>query len=98
MIETRVMDSPTSPRLKENTSLVNLWNQTSYQNMQAINNSSSTINIAKHHSSQIYPNFITKSSKKRKRTKRRKVSICLSTPENKKSQINKSNLFFTFLL
>lgn len=32
MIETRVMDSPTSPRLKENTSLVNLWNQTSYQN------------------------------------------------------------------
>lgn len=32
MIETRVMDSPISPRLKENTSLVNLWNQTSYQN------------------------------------------------------------------
>ena len=67
-------------------------------NDSTINNSSSTINIAKHHSSQIYPNLITKSSKKRKRTKRRKVSICLSTPENKKSQINKSNLFFTFLL
>ena len=47
----------------------------------------------KHHTTQMYQNFISKTTRKRKRTKRRKVSICLSTPENKKTQISKSNYY-----
>lgn len=39
---------------------------------------------------QLYSNFLSKPQKKKKKTKRRKVSICLSTPENKKTQIDKS--------
>lgn len=43
---------------------------------------------------QLYSNFLAKPQKKKKKTKRRKVSICLSTPENKKTQIDKSKTQF----
>ena len=52
-------------------------------------------------SSNLYPNYINKPPRKKKKSKRRKVSICLSTPENKKTQISRilpqRNLFLSDL-
>ena len=64
-----------------------------------INKTKSQKNTSKN-SNLLYPNYINKpQNKKKRRTKRRKVSICLSTPENKKTQISRilpqRNLFLT---
>ena len=55
-----------------------------------ISNSNNNKSSKKNNNSNNYNEYVTLiKHKKRKRSKRRKVSICLSTPESKKQQINK---------
>jgi hypothetical protein len=70
-------------------------------NVKMINKNKSHKSSSKNHNINLYPNVVNKPQKKKRRTKRRKVSICLSTPENKKTQISRilpqRNLFLTDL-
>ena len=70
-------------------------------NVKMINKNKSHKSLSKNHNINLYPNVVNKPQKKKRRTKRRKVSICLSTPENKKTQISRilpqRNLFLTDL-
>ena len=70
-------------------------------NVKMINKNKTQKTSLKNHNINLYPNSMNKQKKKKRRTKRRKVSICLSTPENKKTQISRilpqRNLFLTDL-
>jgi len=70
-------------------------------NVKMINKNKTQKTSLKNHNINLYPNSMNKQKKKKIRTKRRKVSICLSTPENKKTQISRilpqRNLFLTDL-
>ena len=58
-------------------------------NVKMINKNKTQKTSLKNHNINLYPNSMNKQKKKKRRTKRRKVSICLSTPENKKTQISR---------
>ena len=88
------------PKQKNNRSVSNPKKNLTL-NIKMINKTKSQKNTSKN-SNLLYPNYINKpQNKKKRRTKRRKVSICLSTPENKKTQISRilpqRNLFLSDL-